>query len=348
MPPGFATVSFAPVRTIRPSALLVTLAVASCSDNEITRPGWTEIRTQNPPTEVDILLVVDDSGSMSDEQQKLSEGFEDFVVFFDVADVDYHIGVVTTDMDTDPGLLKEAGGVRVIDRDTEDAADVFADLVRVGVTGSGYERGIDAAQAALSQAMLDGPNAGFFREEALLSVIFVSDEEDGSIGPINARINSLRELKGQRRRDAFNASALVGIDPDTGLPDTCGQTGDPGLGAVAGWRYWDMAHQTGGISASICADEFTDIVSRMGLASSRLLDRFPLEHRPDLETVELTMYVPGTPEFDGEGLRIPPEGLDGRWPWAFEEPEGVPTIRFTDLDSLPPVATRIVIRYMGD
>ena len=35
-----------------------------------------------------------------DEQVKLSAGFDDFIQYFELADVNYHIGVVTTDMGT--------------------------------------------------------------------------------------------------------------------------------------------------------------------------------------------------------------------------------------------------------
>src|SRR5690606_32353854 len=48
---------------------------------------------------VDVLWVVDDSGSMYDEQVALSSNFPDFFEFFDGSGLDYHIGVVSTDMD---------------------------------------------------------------------------------------------------------------------------------------------------------------------------------------------------------------------------------------------------------
>ena len=334
---------------------LVTVAVAlsACEQpTTIVRPPQTDVFFQDPPTEVDILLVVDNSCSMEDEQSKLSEGFADFVRFFEVAEVDYHVGVTTTDMfNTGPGLSGElaraSSGDRVIDEDTANADDVFSELVRVGIEGSGSEQGIEAALVALSDdSLLEGPNAGFLREDALLTVIFVSDEEDYSVGPVNGYINALREVKGQRSRDAFNASALIGVDEDTGEPAPCGGIG--GTGAGAAYRYHDVALQTGGVLGSICADEFNDIVEEMGLASSRLRERFFLTREADPETLEIRVHIPGTDDFDGEGTVVPPEGLeDGAYAWEYSADVETATwlIAFTDRSQLPPLGSKIVARY---
>ncbi|MCO4771424.1 MAG: hypothetical protein KDA24_15420 [Deltaproteobacteria bacterium] len=339
-----------------PLALLAvtTLAFSAACEQDVTivRPSITDVRFQDPPTEVDILLVVDNSCSMQDEQEKLGEGFAEFVRFFEVAEVDYHIGITTTDVFNEgPGnsgeLARTGDGTRVIDEDTDDPDAVFEELVNVGIEGAGSEMGLKAALAALTPPMSEGPNAGFLREEALLSVIFVSDEEDFSIGPVNSYINSLREVKGQRSRDAFNASALTGVDPDTGEPEPCGSPG-VGIGADASFRYPDVANQTGGVVGSICQSEFNDIVEEMGLASSRLRDTFFMTRQADPETLEVRVNLPGTPEFDGDGTLVPPEGLeDGAVAWAYEEipEENEFWIRFTDRGQLPPLGSKIVIRY---
>jgi hypothetical protein len=327
---------------------LAVLCVGCRQDVTILKPGKADVLFQNPPTEVDILLIVDDSGSMEGEQVKLAAGFAEFVEFFDVADVDYHIAVTTTDMTAEGlrGELVEVDGTRVIDRDTEDAETVFRAMVEVGILGSGLEKGLETALRALTEPLASGENAGFLREDALLSVIFVTDEEDASPGPTSSYINSFRELKGQRRRDAFNASALIGWDADSGEPSDCGQVGTAN-GAVAGWRYWDVAEQTGGVLGSICSDEFNDIVREMGLASSRLLDVFSLTHVADEETLDVAIHLPGTDEFEGDGLPLPRDGIDGQWPWVYEEDEeGFNAwLRFTDRGSLPPIGSKLVVRY---
>ena len=325
--------------------LLVPLVLSACQEQTLFRPGVTAIFFQSPPTEVDILLVVDNSGSMQDEQTKLGEGFDNFVEFFDVADVDYHIGVTTTDMSSngEEGALVDHAGTHVIHRDTDDPAEAFRQNVQVGIEGYGFEKGLSAAAFALSEEMADGANDGFLREDALLSVIFVSDEEDSSHHPVNDYINYFFGLKDTRERDVFNASALVGVDPDTLDPADC-SAGFAG-NAAAGHRYHDVAVQTGGVVASICEDEFSHIVSEMGLASSRLLDRFTLDRRPREETIEMILFIAGE---EGDGLEVPPEGTeDGDYPWEYIEnaDEQEYVIRYTDITSLPPIDTQIILHY---
>jgi len=322
--------------------LSLSVGLAACSETSLGRPGNTDVRFQSPPTEVDILLIVDDSCSMQDEQTKLSEGFSEFVEFFDVADVDYHIGITTTDMDDPNKSGRLTGSVPVISRDTEDADDVFKENVQVGIEGSGNERGLDAAARALGETMTAGDNAGFLRPDALLSVIFVSDEEDTSHYGVNDYINFFRDLNGQRRRDSFNASALIGVDSDSLEPSDCGINPlNPNAGARAAQRYWDVAEQTGGVVASICEDEFAEVVNRMGLASSRLLDTFLLEQRADPSSLEVTLFI------DEESTELDMDDEDSPFPWLYEEDLDSLTyqIRFTDLTRLPPIGSRVVIRY---
>ncbi len=337
---------------LRRLAFVVALGVfcAGCQENTLIRPGVTAVFFQAPPTEVDILLVVDDSCSMADEQQKLGEGFDRFVEFFDVADVDYHIGIITTDMNSFSrrGRLVGASDERIISRSTPNADDVFRDLVNVGTNGWGFEKGLDAAVAALGDDLLESHNEGFLRDDALLSVIFVSDEEDISEWGVNVYVDYFRGLKDSLDREAFNASALIGVDPDTLEPANCGP--NPSFpNAVAGFRYHDVVVQTGGVVGSICESDFADIVNEMGLASSRLIEEFLLERRPKPDSLELRLFIPGDSESEDDGVEVPPEGLgdDGDYAWEYIEDLDAEEYRivFTDITSLPPIDTKIVLHY---
>ena len=66
--------------------------------------------------EVDILWVVDNSCSMFEEQQGISENNPVFMDFFLGSGLDYHIGVVSTDMNDNAqsGKLRQHGLDRVI------------------------------------------------------------------------------------------------------------------------------------------------------------------------------------------------------------------------------------------
>lgn len=154
---------------------------------------------QRPVSRVDILWVIDNSGSMGFKQTQLRDNFEAFVAKLVEHDetLDWRIGVVTTDV-SDPlqsGRLRNRVQnplVRPwISRDTChpdgcDAVAAFRDIASVGVHGSDDEKGLYAAMLALSPPLTGagGHNEGFLRPDASLFVLIVSDEEDSSCSPI--------------------------------------------------------------------------------------------------------------------------------------------------------------------
>lgn len=125
---------------------------------------------------VDILFVVDNSGSMQDDQEQLAANFDAF--FADaLADGghDFHVGVTTTDvLSIDAALGTLLGATPILTPSTFNLAQQFADNVVVGIDGAGIELGLEAMRLALEPTR----NVGFVRSSAALSVVFVSDEED--------------------------------------------------------------------------------------------------------------------------------------------------------------------------
>ncbi len=123
---------------------------------------------------VDILFVVDNSGSMADDQQLLAENFAAFFgTALDDRGIDFQVGVTTTDVLTPAGARGRLVG-DVLTRSTPDLAAAFAAQVQVGIDGAPLELGLEALRLALA----DGANDSLFRTDAALSVVFVTDEED--------------------------------------------------------------------------------------------------------------------------------------------------------------------------
>lgn len=303
------------------------LGTAACSDQGFTAFDAVDVWRQNPPEEVDVLLIVDDSCSMAPYQGTLGASFDQFIRWFIEADVDYQIAVVTTDVE-DP---RKSGRIQgeIITPDTENAAGAFSRIVNVGISGSGYEVGLEAARLALTEPLVSGPNAGFLRDDASLSIIFVSDEEDGSPDPVNDYINAFRDIKGARNRDIFNGSALVVTDFDQ-----CNET--QRAQSTIGNRYMDVARQTGGIIGNLCATNFEDIVFDLSLVSSRLRNTYFLSQEPSLSTLQLSVNDEIVPCRSGRYA----------FEWVADPKTGepLPAIVFA-ADRLPPVGARIAARY---
>lgn len=185
---------------------------------------------------VDILLVIDNSLSMSAEQQGIAEQLPRLVNALALGEVtttdesgtkmkvefpaarSVHIGVASTDMGIgavgdrpivgcedpfgDDGVLLESSlacqrskkpFLTYEEGDSSEELDAELEcLVQIGVEGCGLEQQLEATWKALAPSSNDSfslgtpghgddANAGFLRDDSLLVVIVVSDEEDCSI-----------------------------------------------------------------------------------------------------------------------------------------------------------------------
>jgi hypothetical protein len=153
---------------------------------------------------IDILFVVDNSGSMANEQANLASSFGSFIEKFSEKDLKFQVGVISTDVFNNanywaatggysasspyknlpnggPGtLLSKIGNDRIITPDSVDFISQFQENVQLGTGASGAEAGIFSVIKFFNPTLFaeGGWNAGFIRDEAFLAVIFVSDEDE--------------------------------------------------------------------------------------------------------------------------------------------------------------------------
>lgn len=252
---------------------------------------------QKASAQIDILWVVDNSASMQEEQDNLAANFSSFMAFIDQSQIDYHIGVISTDMMENPdGSCANAGHCgrllgtpKIIDRNVANPESAFAANVHVGTSGSGLEMGILAAHEAVSEPLASSDNAGFLRPDASLAIIFVSDEDDHSYGDINYYVRFFSAFKGVGNERRVIVAAIVGDSPD-------GCTGAGGS-AAPGDAYHALVEQLGGTAASICADDFSVTLEQLGLTVAGLSRKFLLSREPDPGTVQVRVDEDG----DGPG-----------------------------------------------
>ena len=237
---------------------------------------------QEGNNETDILWVVDNSCSMYQEQNTLASNFSSFVSIIEAQNVDYQIGVISTDVG-DNGQLQ--GSIPIITPSTPNPGQEFAANVNLGTHGSGWEKGMDSAWLALQPGILGsgGFNEGFLRPLAGLRIIFVSDENDGSnlFPMVSDYVAFFQSLKSD--------PALVVTSDISGGPTGCQ---GPGGYAYIGTDYITATNLTGGISASICDANWSGIMNNLGWMSVSLSDSFELsEPNPIVETI--LVYLDG-------------------------------------------------------
>jgi hypothetical protein len=290
---------------------------------------FTDEFVQGIGKKVDVLFVVDDSGSMGEEQSNLSKNFAKFVQTADIWNNDYHIGVVSTDMDdgAKSGKLQSSGATRIVTPATPGGTSTLQALANLGTNGSGTEQGLAAAEAAVTAPLTTdlgkacnsdsdcsnpakcipdaddpakkgcgGTNRTFLRKNAGLEVVILSDEEDGSAADINYYTNFFYSVKGLANKNLFHLHAIVGPKPNG-----CQSSGGD---AVSGDRYIAVANNTGGIVASICDQNFATALQNIGTVAFGLAQQFFLTRTPEPDTIEVkvngTICPAGAPnwEFD--------------------------------------------------
>ena len=239
---------------------------------------YTDAYLQQGNNWTDVLWVVDNSCSMGDEQGKLGDDFSYFHSIINAAGVEYRLATVTTDN------YYFQGGTKVIDNNTPNGASVFESNCNLGTGGSGTERGMYEAWEALNLAVANTyPNDGFYREDAGLRIVFVSDENDDS-GNWSGYTANFQSLK--LNPDHVILSAICGTDGFNAV--SCSGAGgyaDPGSGYVEG------VNQTGGILGSICDADWSSALTNMGWMTINLADTFALTYQAIPNTI--AVYVNG-------------------------------------------------------
>lgn len=188
-------------------ALFCVLAAAACSAEVDVDSHQAASEVPDVPHQLDVLVVVDDSGSMAEEQASLAANFQLIVDELESLPgglPDLHIGIVSTDMGAGPyniqgcdgvgdaGVLQHAGcqvvsGAFIDDAPLADGtrdvnytgtlSEAFSCMGALGTAGCGFEQPLESMRAAL-----DGNpgNANFLRPEAALAIIVIADEDDCS------------------------------------------------------------------------------------------------------------------------------------------------------------------------
>ncbi len=245
----------------------------------------TETFDQAPRAGVDVLFVVDGTGSMVEEQATLAAAASRFVDALTRLSVAWQVGVTSTDP-LDEGVL--LGRPWIITRNTPDSAAIFADNLTIGGDRLPPSAGLYAAVSALADA--DGANFGFRREDASLHLVFVSDDDDASDAHLGAdpvaALLAVVDAEAQRSGRSVKISALVGDSP--------GGCSGPGGEARAGTRYTDLAEATGGLALSICQADLSGVAEALGAEGLEWPREFALQAVP----------VPGSAVVRVDGARV--------------------------------------------
>lgn len=256
---------------------------------------------------VDILFVVDSSGSMDGHQKNLAANVGRFIsAFFNRVTIDYHIGVLSTDMDfgfSSKCCGRLLGDPAFIDKSTPSPGTDLAARLIVGTNGSGVERSFDPVIAALSSPLDTTANVGFLRPDAHLAVIFITDAEDQSKNSGIALYDHLLKLKGKREKIlAYGAVIPSGYNDSVCGRDEYGK--EPRLIE----QFLTMTINKGNNIFNLCAHDFGDKLAKVAEdLAKQVSNTIYLSRAPIISTIRVffgTQEIPSDPiygwSFDAE------------------------------------------------
>jgi hypothetical protein len=245
---------------------------------DLTPPAQPEKGCKN----IDFLFVIDNSDSMDDEQENLARSFPGFVDVMqrELKAQDFHIMVVGTGGDRedndeptlDPIECEEVqgagrrrseagddcgiqGGLPFMTDSQPDLEATFSCVARVGTDGSAIEEPMDAVLAATGKDLnaVGRCNAGFLRDDAILVVTFITDEEDRRS---QGEPEEWRSILLQRKYDNPDALVMLGLVGDNNVDG--GLLGGPcGLFDADGApRLQSFVRSLSGVLGSVCAPDY--------------------------------------------------------------------------------------------
>jgi hypothetical protein len=264
--------------------------------------------TQTIKGKLDILWMIDNSGSMETSQDALAAAFPDWIDNFDSRGYDYRLAVGATDAfrvnyggSASLSRFRDGNGSRrsgifVIDNTALDPRGAFATNARLGINGSGDERAFESIEATLNNTW----NPAFLRTDSKLHIVILSDEEDvshngsGAVGytdsslyPISRYITYLNGKTGGAAGDRYFVHSIS--VKNQACANALG-------GRPLGTRYMNLAAATGGKTFSLCDDFATSMADLGNNIQVGVTNTFQLERTPVVSSIEVRLNGATVPQ----------------------------------------------------
>jgi hypothetical protein len=264
----------------------------------------TDIFKQDSKPKADILLVIDNSCSMADKQMALSTNFAGFIDYARTAQVDYQIGVTSSDSADNGKIIGDATNPKVLKPTTPDVELKFKQKVNLGITGSGTEMHLLPAVSALTAPLITSDNVGLLRPDAVLAVVSVSDADDQSPQAVSFYVNQLLNIKGAQRATQFSFNVIGPFL--SAAPAGCSYDGPGGAP-----RDLAALTATAGVREEICTPDWSKSLELIGKNAFGYRTNFFLTAVPDLtggKTIDVKI----------DGMPMAPVDMLGSQVWTYD------------------------------
>lgn len=259
---------------------------------------------------VDFLFIIDNSASMNKVRVNLYNSLQGLVTTLNQLKLDFRVAATSTTMASwYPMAGRFFGEPKYITAETPDFQNRLSEKVLIDSAGGSVERGLDSMKSVLSEAYQNSEGQNFLRNDSLLVIIYLTNEDDKSehINSGNAGnqakhysdfLDNLKPVWSNGERSwIFN---FVGI---TSLNDTC-NTGDFSGYKEPGLRLMEMANKSKGRVESICQVNLGYAVSNIKARIMQFLTDYKLNKVPNLSSIKVFI----------NGAEIPMDNTNG---WSY-------------------------------
>ncbi len=235
-------------------------------------------------TDIDVLWVIEDAGSMTARQPLLAAQVTPFLNALNKTGLNYQMAVTTMDMGgsgEDGNFVAATGTPKILTSTTPNLNSILQNRLVLGGNGSPVVRGLQAMNAALTPPLSTSGNAGFLRDNSLLVVIFLADENDQS--PSMDYQSWLNQIRPPAPSGAPSWIAnFIGVVPS-----------DPNC-LTANWDYFNpgtafisLATASSGAVGSICEPDYSAAVSGLQERILEIVTRYPLSGSPEVSSIQV-------------------------------------------------------------
>lgn len=346
----------------RLAVVLASLAAVACGQSGTTYSMMTQANSFKQAnvtnSQIDMLWVVDNSGSMDPLQQNMTTNFNSFMDQFVSKGYDFHLAVTSTDtylalsqFNNTPSYARFSDGVTThtgvfdILPTTPNVVNTFVTNATLGSNGSGDERAFSSFKAALNSNL----NTGFLRPSSFFAVVILSDEDDFSdpsrpeyswtyrggipdhdynnpgletVASYESYLDTLTGTTGASRRYTVNAITV--------LDSTCQQQHvSESPSTIIGQRYIQMANDTNGVLGSVCDASYATSLEAIQTRILELGTQFYLNNQPVVSSITV----------DVNGVQVPNDPNDG---WTYNSAAN--SIMFHGA-AVPPAGSTISVNF---
>lgn len=260
----------------------------SSNDGPQYEDASNNFQVQGETRPVDIVITVDNSGSMRQEQQELGAKVAEILDF--VKQADWRIALMTTDhSDSHLKLLVDKHGKGTFE---QKKSLLQSTIEGFGTSGSGTERGIEQTIVGLKDDDPNAPGSTWLRPNSVVAGVIVSDEDNCSTGSCAEDDQwMMDQIQGPQinRTPGDDARVYALIRRNAGECSEAARVGNTYLAAV---------NASGGLAGAICDTDYgptlNAISANIGVVANTT---FELDFAPVPSSVQV--WINGS-EYNGQ------------------------------------------------